>query len=233
MQVGSGAVGFTDDHSDLDFVVALDSNDSMKEVMDYFHQKVSEKYEIVYYGQIEQRRLEVFVLSNLLEIDLGFGCYEQAAAIKPVFNVLYDKTGVVEQKMIDSRKWMDDAIFGDKQKKDIEFICSLVWHRLMQAAVAINRGALLRARGTIEYVRTLYVDLLGDRYRLESKWNREMDKLPPEEIAKIKSTFITEDTPDAMWTSLLRLTDLIYKELQGQPISISKEMLLEYYKDLR
>ena len=94
-----------------------------------------------------------------------------------------------------------------------------MWHRLMQAAVAINRGALLRARGTIEYVRTLYVDLLGDRYKLESKLNREMDKLPPEEIAKIKSTFITEDTPDAMWTSLLRLTDLIYKELEGQPIS--------------
>ena len=72
-----------------------------------------------------------------------------------------------------------------------------------------------------------------DRYKLESKLNREMDKLPPEEIAKIKSTFITEDTPDAMWTSLLRLTDLIYKELQGQQISISKEMLLEYYQDLR
>ena len=233
VQVGSGAVGFTDEHSDLDFVVALDSNDSMKEVMDYFHQKVSQKYEIVYFGQIEQRRLEVFVLSNLLEIDLGFGCYEQAAAMKPAFKVLYDKTGVVEQKMIDSRKWMDDAIFGDKQKKDIEFICSLVWHRLMQAAVAINRGALLRARGIIEYVRSLYVDLLGDRYRLESKLNREMDKLPPEEIAKIKSTFITEDTPDAMWVSLLRLTDLIYKELEGQPISISEEMLLEYYKDLR
>ena len=233
VQVGSGAVGFTDDHSDLDFVVALDSNDSMKEVMDYFHQKVSEKYKIVYFGRIEQRRLEVFVLSNLLEIDLGFGCYEQAAAMKPAFKVLYDKSGAVEQKMIDSRQWMDNAIFGDKQKKDIEFICSLVWHRLMQAAVAINRGALLRARGTIEYVRTLYVDLLGDRCKLESKLNREMDKLPPEEIAAIKSTFITEDTPDAMWISLLRLTDLIYKELEGQPISISKEILLEYYESLK
>ena len=66
VQVGSGAVGFTDDHSDLDFVVALDSNDSMKEVMDYFHQKVSEKYKIVYFGRIEQRRLEVFGLKLLL-----------------------------------------------------------------------------------------------------------------------------------------------------------------------
>ena len=32
---------------------------------------------------------------------------------------------------------------------------------------------------------------------------------------------------------LLRLTDLIYMELEGQPISISKEMLLEYYEDLK
>lgn len=43
VQVGSGAVGFTDDHSDLDFVVALDSNGSMKGVMDYFHQMVCKR----------------------------------------------------------------------------------------------------------------------------------------------------------------------------------------------
>ena len=34
VQVGSGAYGYHDEHSDLDFVIALDSGDSMIEVME-------------------------------------------------------------------------------------------------------------------------------------------------------------------------------------------------------
>ena len=41
VQVGSGAEGFRDERSDLDFVIALDSDDSMAKVMDYkFEQAV-------------------------------------------------------------------------------------------------------------------------------------------------------------------------------------------------
>ena len=42
IQVGSGAEGFHDERSDLDFVVAFDSNDSMTEVMEYMRQRISE-----------------------------------------------------------------------------------------------------------------------------------------------------------------------------------------------
>ena len=120
VQVGSGAVGFHDAHSDLDFVIALDADGSMAEVMDYMHRKISEKYALAYFSQDEARHLQVFLLSDLLEIDIGYGGYEHAAAIKPAFKVLFDRTGVVEEKMIQSRAWMDDRIFGNKQKKDIE-----------------------------------------------------------------------------------------------------------------
>lgn len=53
VQVGSGAIGYHDARSDLDFVVAMDSNDSMLSVMDYIHQKIAEKYEIIYFKQVE------------------------------------------------------------------------------------------------------------------------------------------------------------------------------------
>ena len=60
-------------------------------------------------------------MNNLLEIDIGFGCYEQAAAWKPDFKVIFDNSGVVEEKMIQSRQWMDNSIYGEKQKNDIDF----------------------------------------------------------------------------------------------------------------
>ena len=233
VQVGSGATGYRDDRSDLDFVIALDSDGSMLEVMDYMHRKIAEKYDVLFFKQDEPRHLQCYVLSDLLEIDIGYGGYENAAAWKPAFKVLYDRSGTVEEKMIRSRDWMDDQIYGDKQKKDIASACETVWVRLMHAAVAIHRGNFFRAVGELEYVRKLYIDLLGDRYRLESGLNREIDRLPENEKEAIRSTFVTGEDPADLWISLLNLTKLVYQELEGQSVPVTQEMLFEYYKDLR
>ena len=233
VQVGSGAEGFRDERSDLDFVIALDSDDSMAKVMDYMSGKLSGKYEIAFSARNESRHLQNFILSNLLEIDLGYGGYEHAAAMKPAFKVLYDHSGIVEEKMIRSREWMDDKIYGDKQKKDIEAACQSVWIRLMHAAVAIHRGNTFRAIGELEYVRKQYVDLLGDRYRLESGLNREIDRLPEKEKALIRSTFVTGESAEALWTGLLNLTRLVYQELEGYNLPVTQDMLHDYYSDLR
>ena len=233
VQVGSGAAGYRDDRSDLDFVIALDSDGSMPEVMDFMHRKIAEKYDILFFKQDEPRHLQCYVLSDLLEIDIGYGGYENAAAWKPAFKVLYDRSDTVEEKMIRSREWMDDHIYGDKQKKDIASACEAVWVRLMHAAVAIRRGNLFRAIGELEYVRKLYIDLLGDRYRLESGLNREIDRLPEDEKDAIRSTFVTGENPAALWTSLLNLTKLVYQELEGYNVPVTQEMLYEYFRDLR
>lgn len=229
VQVGSGAIGYHDARSDLDFVIALDQDDSMPEVMEYMHRKLSEKYDLVYFEQAENSHMQVYMLSDLLEIDLGYGGYGHAAARKPAFKVLYDRTGVVEEKMVQSRTWMDDAIYGDKQKKDLALACDTVWARLMHAAVAIRRGQEFRAIGELENVRRQYIDLLCDRYRLESNLNREVDRLPEEEKAAIRSTFVTGE----LWTSLLNLTKLIYRELEGAAVPITQEMLEAYYQGLK
>ncbi len=233
VQVGSGAAGYRDDRSDLDFVIALDSDGSMPEVMDYMHRKIDEKYGVLYFRQDEERHLQCYVLSDLLEIDIGYGGYENAAARKPAFRVLYDKTGTVEEKMIRSREWMDDRIYGGKRKKDIASARETGWIHLMHAAVAIHRGDAFRAVGEMEYVRKLYIDLLGDRYRLESGLNREIDRLPEEEKEAIRSTFVTGEDTESLWTSLLNLTRLVYRELEGQSVPVTEEMLLVYCRDLR
>ncbi len=233
VQVGSGAVGFHDERSDLDFVIALDSDDSMAEVMEYMHRKISAKYELLFSTRDESRHLQNFILTGLLEIDLGYGGYENASARKPAFRVLYDRSGVVEEKMIRSREWMDDRVYGDKLEKDAETACRSVWIRLMHAAVAIRRGQTFRAMGELEYVRKQYIDLLGDRFRLESGLNREIDRLPEKEKAEIRSTFVTGESPEALWSSLLNLTRLVYRELEGHAVPVSQEMLHAYYQDLR
>lgn len=233
VQVGSGAYGFRDAKSDLDFVIALDSDTSMSQVMDYIKCRISDKYTLAYSTKTEAQHLQVFVLSNLLEIDIGYGGYEHAAARKADFKVLYDQTGVVEEKMIQSREWMDDRIYGDKLKRDIELARTTAWAHMMHAAVAIQRDNYLRAVGELEYIRKLYVDLLGDRYRLESGMNHDMDKLPDEEKAAVRSTYVFGETTADLWISLMKLTELIYKELDGIDIPVSQDEILEYYNDVK
>ena len=233
VQVGSGAEGFHDERSDLDFVVAFDSNDSMDEVMDYMHQRISEQYSLLFFSQSEARHLQVYALDNLLEIDIGFGCYERAAALKPAFRVLFDNSGIVEEKMIKSLESMDEPIYSGKLKKDIETACDFAWAHLMHAAVAIHRNNYFRVVGELEFVRKIYIDLVGDRYKLEGTVNREIDKLPDFEKEAIRSTFVTGDSQEDLWTSLMNLTDLIYKELEGTEMPVSKNMILEYYIDLK
>ncbi len=232
VQVGSGSYGYHDEKSDLDFVIALDSDSSMPEVMEFMNEKIASKYEIQYSKKQEVSHLLVVVLSNLLEIDMGFGCYEHAAARKAEYKVLFDNTGVVEEKMIQSRAWMDESIYGNKQKKDFEMACDSIWARMMHAAAAIYRNNFLRAIGELEFIRRVYIDLLGDRYRLESGYNHDMDKLPEEAKADIKSTLVYSEDSRDLWKSLLNLTSLVYKELEGSEIPVSKELLLTYYKDM-
>ena len=55
VQVGSGAKGYHDDQSDLDFVIALDSDDSMTEIMEYMHRRISDKYELLFSKQDKSR----------------------------------------------------------------------------------------------------------------------------------------------------------------------------------
>ena len=233
VQVGSGANGFHDERSDLDFVIALDSGESMPEVMEYMHREIAAKYELAFFKQDESRHLQNYILSDLLEIDIGYGTYEHAAAWKPAFKVLFDHSGTVEEKMIRSREWMDDRIYGDKQKKDMEQARNVVWFFLMHAAVAIHRGNCFRAIGEMDAARALYIDLLGDRYRLESGRNREIDRLPETEKAAIRSTYVTGESPSELWKRLINLTALVYKELEGYEVPVTQEMLYEYYKDLK
>ncbi len=233
VQVGSGAEGFHDEKSDLDFVVAYDSGESMTEVMDYMHKKISEKYNLLFFTQSDERHLQAYILDNLLEIDIGFGCYEHAAALKPAFKVLFDKSGIVEDKMVQSRTTMDDQIYGSKRQKDLETACNYACVHLMHAAVAIKRNNYFRTVGELEFIRKIYIDLLGDRYRLESAVNREIDKLPDHEKEAIKSTYVTDDSQETLWACLMKLTDLIYKELEGCSVPISKEMLDEYYREIK
>lgn len=73
--VGSGAYGYIDELSDLDMVIALDSDEHMEAVMEYAAAQLRARLNFIYFKQIPQRRLQVYLTDNYLEIDIGYGAY--------------------------------------------------------------------------------------------------------------------------------------------------------------
>ena len=82
--VGSGSYGFNDGLSDLDFVIAIDSDENMEMVMEYVRSQLSKCLNFIYFKQIPQKRLQVYLTDNYLEIDIGYGAYTSAAAIRSI-----------------------------------------------------------------------------------------------------------------------------------------------------
>lgn len=71
--VGSGSFGYIDELSDLDMVMAIDSNENMENVMEYVVSQLNKRLSFIFFKQMPQRRLQVYLSDNYLEICL-LGC---------------------------------------------------------------------------------------------------------------------------------------------------------------
>ena len=230
--VGSGSFGYIDELSDLDMVVAIDSDENMETVMEYIASQLNKRLNLIYFKQMPQRRLQVYIIDNYLEIDIGYGAYTSAAATRKNWKVLFDKTGTIDGIMRDSWENYEKTAKTDEHNQKLVECSDSVWHNLMHSAVAIKRGRYWRAVAELELARNLYIGLLGCRYSLETGRSRDVDKLPEAELAVLQKTLVTSFSPDALWGSLAALTDAVYTELEhyGERacITVNRRQVNEY-----
>ena len=212
--VGSGSYGFYDDLSDLDFVIAIDSDENMETVMEYVRSQLSKRLNFIYFKQIPPKRLQVYLVDNYLEIDIGYGTYTSAAAIRKHWKVLFDKSGTVDKAMQSSWEKKEMASKANEFDKKLAECSDSVCHNLMLSAVALKRRQYWRAYTELEIARKWLIELLCCRYSLDTDRNREVDKLPEAELAILEKTLVSGLTQDALWRSLDVLTDAIYTELE-------------------
>lgn len=201
------------------------------------HRFLLERHSPIYFKQVPQRGLQVFVSSEFLEVDIGYGAYAYAAAFKKDWKVLFDKSGTVDEKMRLSWQKHESASNDDEYGKLRAECADTVWHNLMHAATAIKRGQLLRAMSELELSRGIYIGLLGCRCARDIKRGRDLDKLPQKEKDELKRTLVFALSPDALWEILFALADAIYTELErgGEQahISVNRAQVTEYISACR
>lgn len=235
--VGSGSFGYIDELSDLDMVVVIDNDENMETVMEYVTSLLNKRLNFIYFKQIPQRRLQVYLSDNYLEIDIGYGAYTSAAATRKNWKVLFDKTGTIDEIMNSSWVKYESDPRTDEYNRKLTECSDVVWHNLMHSAIAIKRRHYWRAVAELEIVRNLFIGLLGWRYSLDTSRGRDVDKLPEAELTILKKTLVSSFTQEALWLNLAALTDAVYTELEryGERVRIivNRQQVNEYINESR
>ncbi|NUR64109.1 MAG: hypothetical protein HOV87_36445 [Catenulispora sp.] len=119
--------------------------------------------------------IRVFLLSDGLEIDLGFypeGQLVQRGVWQPVF-------GDFEE----SSPWQPAPL-------DVGLTIGLLWHHLLHVRVCIERGRLWQAEHWIGQARGHILELACSRFELPTEHAKGADRLPPEATEALAPTLV-------------------------------------------
>lgn len=238
--VGSASVGFTDDISDLDFSIVMDNCCEVSAIMKRVKDCICNKWKLLDVQEMQKLGLQVYILDNFLEIDIGYIIFEKISALRERWLVVYDTTDKVDSIM--KQTWtVNKNNHGKKEKVDIEQVyfdaAEDIWHFLMHAIVAIKRENYWRAIGEMDIARNTLIELLGYKYSLETKRFRYVDKFPDKIKNTLHKTIPTGFDLLAFKNSIYTLIDAIYDELEAfynndSEIKITRKDVKEYCNDI-
>lgn len=238
--VGSGSVGFTDDLSDLDFSIVINNVCDISAIMKQVKDLICSRWEFLDVLEMQNRGLQVFIINNYLEVDIGYVPFENVSAVRDKWLVVYDKTDKIESIM--KQTWeINKNNHGKKEKVDVEQVYASanksIWHYLMHAIVAIKREKYWRAVGEMDLARNMLIELLGLKYSLETKRFRNVDMFPDEIKIILQKTVPTEFRLVAFTDSISTLIDVVYDELEGfysnsDELKVTREDVKQYGRDI-
>jgi len=237
--VGSGSVGFTDKLSDLDFCVVVNKKENIENVMDSVCADIKEHLRILYLSQMPKRGLQVYLIDNYLELDVGYVSIDNVTARRERWKVVFDKVGTVDSDMRKSWERSSKENLGKTHSVDLdkmlEEISIGIWHPLFYAALAIKREQYWRCVGEMEIARNQLIELKGYRYSLETKRYRDVDKFPTHDLTLLQETFALCFSQRDLFNSLNCLVDAIYDELEvycEKHIIVNRHNVKEYIKSV-
>jgi len=233
--IGSGAAGYTDELSDIDIMSEVSDEADIISVMDTVCAELKARYNILCFAQLIERRLQVCLIDNYLELNFSYRTIETLEARAACWQVLFDNVGNIDAimhatyaKFEEANRINTDDIY---QNKLVEY-SEQIWHFIFHAAAAINRGRFWKAVKELDFVRNNIIELKGLRYDLSMSRHRDVDKIPQDELALLQKTLPSLLTKEALADNLRHLITAAYDELEiNQPnphITVSRAQAVEY-----
>ena len=209
--VGSGATGFRDSYSDVDFAVLVGDEARLEEVYADWWGRLHALLPVIDAFKEPPRHLYGLLLDRYMELDISFQCEADLFERKPSWRILFDRRGVIPGLMKTREKTADDqAAAHDKRMQDS-------WYYVLHAISSIQRGQPLRASFFIGFLRDEATLMAGLNRKLNTSLRNyfaETDKLPEEVKKRIADAFPASMEPTEQLRALRAVVDLYYDEAE-------------------
>lgn len=210
VQIGSGVVGFSDEFSDIDLMVATSKVEDAVTTKKAVHELFDEFNQV--YIKEKQFSNEIFLLIVIMENQLEFNVSivpKQLLTVKSyLWKVIVDKTGLVTEKMnIEHEKFKNTSIKYDVElDAPFEFVyCAISLDK------ALRRKNLIYALSMLETMRTytLYLQAMNEEKKLHQF--KAYDTLEPLFIEEYLATYPEKINVRSLVASCKKLNDLFAK----------------------
>ncbi|MBD7985660.1 aminoglycoside 6-adenylyltransferase [Sporosarcina sp. Sa2YVA2] len=229
VQIGSGVIGFTDEISDVDLMVAsteINNSQIAKDVIKGFFKELNPIY-------IKEKQFskEIFllivILENKLEFNVSIVPRELLSVKSPLWKVVDDKTGLVTEKMIDENEKFENEPVKYEAGFDVPFefvYCAI------GVGKALKRNNLIYALGMLETMRTytLYIQAMNENKKLHQF--KAYDTLSPSFIQDFLKTYpekINVESLGCVSKDLIRLFEAVLKKNSLYTMHDDLQRLLE------
>ena len=187
--VGSGAVGFDDDLSDIDLCIVCPDDQTLTIYKDW-RERFEKLLPVIGCSPVTYSptsHLYALLLDGFLELDAGFISIGSLTAKKERWKVAFDRSGRIKEIM--QRTW------AERREPDIrtEYLrrASGIWHVIMHVGQAIMRGHPWKALYYLEIIRTRTIELACLRLGLNAGHYRQADCLSAEFLDALRTTLPT------------------------------------------
>lgn len=217
VQIGSGVVGFSDENSDIDLMVAsteINNSKTAKDMIKDYFQELNPRY-------IKEKQFskEIFLLIVLLENKLEFNVSivprELLSVKSPLWKVIVDKTGLVTKKMaVENAKFESQPV---KYEAGFDVPFEFVYCTL-DVEKALKRKNLIYALSTLETMRayTLYMQAMNENKKLHQF--KAYDTLDTTFIQKYLETYPETITVESLIKSTEKLVQLFQHTLSKSSV---------------
>ena len=232
--VGSASYGFRDNYSDIDLALVYDENCALDAVFQKTIDDINSKYKVSVCLNQLGRNLQVILLDNYLEIDIGYYTISSLSARRGEYRVVYDKTDSVDEIMRSSWNENQAKNMGTTENVDIGNelfkIDANLWYNMIHTVNAFNRGEKYRCYFELGELRSNIISLVGKRNNIETKRFRSVHNLGTEDKARIDSLFIYPEKAEQLREVLCKMLDMFYEEFIYWSFSprVEKEFIKTY-----
>lgn len=211
IKVGSSAYNYKDKYSDIDLAIIVNDPKDLEQIFDDWKEIIYKEFSVLHDFEVRFSSdgfLHGFLLENFLEIDIGFQTKDKIYAKRKDWDVVFDKTNEIKEKM--QTTWKERKNRDDQD--DLFQFFKGSWYNILHTLIALVRDNLWHAIFELEELRLMIINIVNLRCKLRVKRFQEVSKFPKEIQSQLKDLIITNIDKKHLYNNLLCSANFLYSE---------------------